>query len=215
MCLAETAAGCWFSACGRAWLPGCRAGWAGFHRPGVVLSGRRGGSVWSGRGECRQAGERGGELGGPGPGVEHDVLLQRRHPVEPAPDQALIALFRITIVHISSVMAAGSGSSRATSWRSAGPNAGRSPPTGGPAGTGGSCLVASTYTRHPAPLASCAARRPPAPLDQETAWLSLPARARHSGARSRPREWCMGTRGFLLDGGLLGGQFTMRFEDDR
>src|SRR5215475_6942229 len=31
------------SACGRAWHPGCRAGWRGSTGPGLFLSGRRGG----------------------------------------------------------------------------------------------------------------------------------------------------------------------------
>jgi hypothetical protein len=30
-------AGCCLSGCGRAWLPGCRAGWAGFHGPWRLL----------------------------------------------------------------------------------------------------------------------------------------------------------------------------------
>ena len=46
----EAVAGCLFPACGRAWRPGCRAGWAGFHGPagcpfwsqGLVAAGQPG-----------------------------------------------------------------------------------------------------------------------------------------------------------------------------
>ena len=53
---------------GRGWLPGCRAGWAGFHGPWgcsflVVVAG----SGWSAGREGLQAGDRGGDLAGPGP----------------------------------------------------------------------------------------------------------------------------------------------------
>jgi hypothetical protein len=57
-----------FSASDRALLPGCRAGWAGFHGPWwFLLPGRSGCSGWSAGREGLQAGDRGGDLPGPGP----------------------------------------------------------------------------------------------------------------------------------------------------
>ena len=68
MCLAEAAAGCCFQRLAVPGFPAVAPGGRGSTGPGVVLPGRRGGSGWSAGGVGLQAGDRGGELAGPGPG---------------------------------------------------------------------------------------------------------------------------------------------------
>src|SRR6516164_9830266 len=65
----EALAGGCLSARGYAWLPGCRAGWAGSTGPGVLLLGRGDGSGWSAGREGLQAGGCGGDSRGPGPAL--------------------------------------------------------------------------------------------------------------------------------------------------
>jgi len=54
------------SVSGRVWQPGCRAGWAGFHRPGCPPSWPSGCSGWSAGRESWQPGSCGSDVGGPG-----------------------------------------------------------------------------------------------------------------------------------------------------